>query len=87
MGSCELGLGGNGLIQCLGDILVQGCHIVQFQFLISKIQEMLTCRAEGVLFLSRACLLVRTLKADQPHPRNYPHTPTDYRHSDEYLDW
>ncbi len=22
------------------------------------------------------------LKADRPHPRNYPHTPTDYRHTD-----
>ncbi len=23
------------------------------------------------------------LKADRPHPRNYPHTPTDYRHTDK----
>ncbi len=22
------------------------------------------------------------LKADRPHPRDYPHTPTDYRHTD-----
>ena len=25
------------------------------------------------------------LKADRPHPCNYPHTPTDYRHTDEHL--
>ena len=25
------------------------------------------------------------IKADQPHPRNYPHTPTNYRHTDNYL--
>ncbi len=25
------------------------------------------------------------LKADRPHPRNYPHTPTDYRHTDNHL--
>ena len=25
------------------------------------------------------------LKADRPHPRNYPHTPTDYRHTDKHL--
>ncbi len=25
------------------------------------------------------------LKADQSPPRNYPHTPTDYRHTDEHL--
>ncbi len=25
------------------------------------------------------------LKADRPHPRNYPHTPTDYRHTNKHL--
>ncbi len=25
------------------------------------------------------------LKADRPHPRDYPHTPTDYRHTDKHL--
>ncbi len=25
------------------------------------------------------------LNADRPHPRNYPHTPTDYRHTDKHL--
>ncbi len=25
------------------------------------------------------------LKADRPHPRNYPLTPTDYRHTDKHL--
>ena len=25
------------------------------------------------------------LKADQPHPRDYPYTPTDYRHTDKHL--
>ncbi len=25
------------------------------------------------------------LKADRPHPRNYPPTPTDYRHTDKHL--
>ena len=25
------------------------------------------------------------LKADQPHSRNYPHMPTDYRHTDNPL--
>ncbi len=25
------------------------------------------------------------LKADRPHPRNYPHTPTNYRHTDKHL--
>ena len=25
------------------------------------------------------------LKADRPHPHNYPHTPTDYRHTDNNL--
>ena len=25
------------------------------------------------------------LKADQPHPRDYPHTPTNYRHTDKHL--
>ena len=25
------------------------------------------------------------LKADQPHPRNYPHKPTDYRHTDKHI--
>ena len=27
----------------------------------------------------------KKLKADQPHPRNYPRTPTDYRHIDKHL--
>ena len=35
---------------------------------------------EGVLQVW--CLL---LKADRPHPRNYPHGPTDYRHIDKHL--
>ncbi len=30
-------------------------------------------------------ILLCTLKADRPHPRNYLHTPTDYRHTDKYL--
>ncbi len=25
------------------------------------------------------------LKADRPHPRNYPHTPTDHRHTDKHF--
>ena len=25
------------------------------------------------------------LKADRPHPHNYPHTPTDYKHTDKHL--
>ncbi len=25
------------------------------------------------------------LKADRPHPRDYPHTPTDFRHTDKHL--
>ncbi len=25
------------------------------------------------------------LKADRPHPRHYPHTPTNYRHTDKHL--
>ena len=25
------------------------------------------------------------LKADRPHPRDYPQTPTDYRHTDNHL--
>ena len=29
--------------------------------------------------------LYTQLKADQSHPRNYPHTTTDYRHTDEHL--
>ncbi len=29
--------------------------------------------------------MISKLKADRQHPRNYPHTPTDYRHTDEHL--
>ena len=29
--------------------------------------------------------LSQQLKADRPHPRNYPHTPTGYRHTDKHL--
>ena len=25
------------------------------------------------------------LKADRPHPRNYPHMPTDHRHTDKHF--
>ncbi len=25
------------------------------------------------------------IKADRPHPRNYPHTPTGYRHTDKQV--
>ncbi len=28
---------------------------------------------------------IKELKADWPHPRNYPPTPTDYRHTDNHL--
>ncbi len=27
----------------------------------------------------------KILKADRPHPHNYPHTPTDYRHTDKHF--
>ncbi len=27
----------------------------------------------------------KKLKADRPHPRNYPHAPTDYRRTDKHL--
>ncbi len=30
-------------------------------------------------------IIFKLLKADRPHPRNYPHTPTDYRHTDNNL--
>ena len=30
-------------------------------------------------------LVVNKLKANRSHPRNYPHTPTDYWHSDKHL--
>ncbi len=29
--------------------------------------------------------LKKKIKADRPHPRNYPHTPTDHRQTDEHL--
>ncbi len=29
--------------------------------------------------------IIIKLKADRPHPRNYPHTATDYRHTDKHL--
>ena len=28
---------------------------------------------------------MKKLKADRPHPRNYPQTPTDYKHTDNHL--
>ncbi len=28
---------------------------------------------------------LKLLKADRPHPHNYPHTPTDYGHTDKHL--
>ncbi len=28
---------------------------------------------------------LQQLKANRPYPRNYPHTPTDYRHTDKHL--
>ena len=28
---------------------------------------------------------ISKLKADRPHPRDFPHTPSDYRHTDKHL--
>ncbi len=28
--------------------------------------------------------VIGKLKADRPHPHNYPHPPTDYRHTDKH---
>ncbi len=38
----------------------------------------------GSVALQRA-LFREKLKADRPHPHNYPPTPTDYRHTDKHL--
>ena len=34
---------------------------------------------------SHQCPPIYKLKADRPHPRNYPHTPTDHRHTDKHF--
>ena len=38
-----------------------------------------------VAILSRSIHIMPGLKADWQHPRNYPPTPTDYRHTDNHL--
>ena len=47
-----------------------------------------TIRVKHVLLFIISSILIiniNKLKADRPHPRNHPHTPTDYRQPDKHL--